>query len=140
MKAYLDTSAIVPLLTSDALTTRAMKFLADQTPILLVSDFAAAEFSAVIARRARTRELTGAEAHEIFSNFDIWRLSETRGLYLSTDDIRAAESFVRRLDVTLLAPDALHIAMAKRANAALVTFDAKMAASAKNLGLELAVA
>jgi predicted nucleic acid-binding protein len=92
VKAYLDTSAIVPLLTSDALSARAMKFLTDEEPILLVSDFAAAEFAAVIARRVRTRELTVAEAHEIFSN------------------------------------------------AALVTFDVKMAASAKSLGLELAAA
>jgi predicted nucleic acid-binding protein len=45
---------------------------------------------------------------------------------------------IRQLDLPLLAPDALHIAMAKRAGAVLATFDTKMAASAKNLGLDLA--
>lgn len=48
--------------------------------------------------------------------------------------MKAAEAFVRRLDLTLRAPDALHIAMAQRNGAALVTFDEKMAACAKALG------
>ncbi len=59
---------------------------------------------------------------------------------LAADDVRLAETFIRRLDLTLLAPDALHIAMAKREGAALATFDAKMAASAQNLGLDVAAA
>jgi len=138
VQVYLDTSVIVSLFANDALNARALKFLNDEKPILFVSDFAAAEFAAAIARRVRTRELTDIGAREIFSRFDIWRLSATRTVLLAADDVRLAESFIRRLDMTLLAPDALHIAMAKRAGAALATFDTKMAASAKNLGLDLA--
>jgi predicted nucleic acid-binding protein len=80
------------------------------------------------------------EARETLSQFDIWRLSGTRSVLLAADDVRLAETFIRRLDLTLLAPDALHIAMAKREGAALATFDAKMAASAQNLGLDVAAA
>ncbi len=48
--------------------------------------------------------------------------------------MKAAEAFVRRLDLALRTPDALHIAMAQRVDATLVTFDEKMATCAKALG------
>jgi predicted nucleic acid-binding protein len=42
---------------------------------------------------------------------------------------------LRRLDLTLLTPDALHIAIAARIDATLVTFDRAMATSARALGM-----
>jgi len=59
VQVYLDTSVIVSLFANDALNARALKFLNDEKPILFVSDFAAAEFAAAIARRVRTREFIG---------------------------------------------------------------------------------
>jgi predicted nucleic acid-binding protein len=79
-----------------------------------------------------------AEAEEIFAKFDTWQLFETRSIELEPADVRMAESFLRRLDLTLLAPDALHIATARRTGAVLVTFDEKMRASAASLGVEIA--
>jgi predicted nucleic acid-binding protein len=49
-------------------------------------------------------------------------------------DIEAANAFLRRLDLPLRTSDALHIAICQRADASLATFDAKMKASAINLG------
>lgn len=51
--------------------------------------------------------------------------------------MKAAEAFLRRLDLTLRAPNALHIAMAQRTGAALVTFDERMAGCARVLGLQV---
>jgi predicted nucleic acid-binding protein len=45
---------------------------------------------------------------------------------------------LRRLDLTLRAPDAINIALAQRARAARATFDEKMAASATALKADLA--
>jgi predicted nucleic acid-binding protein len=53
-------------------------------------------------------------------------------------DVAAAEAFLRQMNITLLAPDALLIAIAQRTGASLVTFDSKMAASAQTLGLGIA--
>jgi predicted nucleic acid-binding protein len=92
----------------------------------------------VISRRVRTRELNKAEAKAIFRRFDSWKEARAQHIEIETADVAATEAFLRQLNLTLLAPDALHIAMAKRAGAALATFDTKMAASAKNLGLDLA--
>ena len=47
---------------------------------------------------------------------------------------RQRAAFLRRLDLTLRTPDALHIAIAQRLAAELMTFDQKMAASARALG------
>ncbi len=46
--------------------------------------------------------------------------------------------FIRRFDLALRTPDALHIAAAGRLSAKLATFDVKMAAAATALGLEIA--
>jgi predicted nucleic acid-binding protein len=48
--------------------------------------------------------------------------------------VSAAEAFLRRLDLNLRTPDALNIAIAQRVGALLVSFDEKMAASARALG------
>ena len=58
MSVYLDASILVALFTSDALTARADNFLRKNPSVLIVSDFAAAEFSSVIARQVRTKDIT----------------------------------------------------------------------------------
>jgi predicted nucleic acid-binding protein len=134
----MDSSVLVSLFTNDTMTTLAEKFASRQDLILLVSDFASAEVASVISRRVRTRELTRAEAKAIFRRFDSCKQTRAQYIEIESADVAAAEAFLRQLNLTLLAPDTLHIAMAKRAGAVLATFDTKMAASAKNLGLELA--
>jgi predicted nucleic acid-binding protein len=56
---------------------------------------------------------------------------------MDSSDFAGAEGLVRRLDLTLRTPDALHIAIARRAGAALVTFDKAMATVAGALGLSV---
>ena len=70
MKACLDTSVLVSLFCSDAHTHHARHILTIGWDALIVSDFAGAEFSAAIARRVRTADLSLAEAATIFSAFD----------------------------------------------------------------------
>ena len=55
-----------------------------------------------------------------------------------TSDIAAADRILRRLDVNLRTPDALHIAIAERIGATLVTFDRQMEAGARALGMAVA--
>ncbi len=80
----------------------------------------------------------GAGAQAIFSNFDTWAARTAQRVEILTADVKAAEAFVRRRDLTLRATDALHIAMAQRTGATLLTFDEKMAACAKTLGTPVA--
>lgn len=139
MRAYLDASVLVALFTNDALTARADAFLRGHKPVVLVSDFAAAELASAVARRVRMAELTAGEAQATFSNFDAWTARVAQPIETRAADVKAAEAFLRRLDLTLRTPDALNIAIAQRMDATLVTFDEKMAASATMLGTSVFV-
>jgi uncharacterized protein len=132
-EVYLDASVLVALLTDDPLTGRADAFMRTEKPVLVVSDFAAAEFASAIARRVRTGEITPDEARVGFSAFDAWTARVTRREQTKAADVSAAEAFLRRLDLNLRTADALNIAIAQRVGAALLTFDEKMAASARKL-------
>jgi predicted nucleic acid-binding protein len=137
MKAYLDASVLIPLLTTDPFATRARAFLRTEKPEVILSDWARAEVCSAIARRARTGEVTKIEASRIFSLLDVWAVRSTRQIGTIDADVRNAEASVRRLDATLRAPDAIHIAIAQRVGAHLATFDVKMAASARTLGADV---
>lgn len=138
MSVYLDASVLVALFTNDPLTTRADSFLRAKPSVLIVSDFAAAEFSSVIARHVRTKDITKNDAHVVFSNFDAWTELTTQRALINAADIIAAEVLLRRLDLVLRTPDALNIAIAQRMGATLVTFDKKMTTVARAIGVMVA--
>jgi predicted nucleic acid-binding protein len=140
VSVYLDASVLVALFTNDPLTARAETFLRADQLILIVSDFAAAEFSSVIARHVRTKDIRKDDARIVFSNFDTWTARTTQRAPISVADIIAAEILLRRLDLALRTPDAINIAMAQRMGATLVTFDKKMAAAARSIGAVVAKA
>jgi predicted nucleic acid-binding protein len=137
---YLDASVIVALLTNDVLTPRADTYIRACTPRLIVSDFAGAEFASVIARRVRTREVTEHSARTAFAELDAWIIRNTERVETTTADVMAATRELRRLDLPLRTADALNIAIAQRVDATLMTFDEKMAAAARILGVRVAEA
>jgi predicted nucleic acid-binding protein len=138
VSVYLDASVLVALFTNDPLTARADTFLRANPSVVIVSDFAAAEFSSVIARHVRTKDITKNNARVVFSNFDAWTASTTQRALINPADIIAAEVFLRRLGLALRTPDALNIAIAQRMAATLVTFDNKMATAARAIGAVVA--
>ncbi len=50
-------------------------------------------------------------------------------------DMRVASTFVRRFELGLRAPDALHVAVCHRLGLPLFTFDERQAAAAERLGV-----
>lgn len=138
MTVYVDTSVLVPLFTTDALSERADRFFDETLPAVLLSDLACAEFASAMARKARTAVLSTDQARAAFTAFDAWTSQQSTRVQVSSADITLAESFIRRLDLTLRAPDAMHIAMAIRLGAPLATFDRAMEDSARALGCALA--
>jgi predicted nucleic acid-binding protein len=102
--AYLDVNVIVPLFAVDTLTDRAKKALRSLHDDLIVSDFSIAEFSSVIARRVRTRDLRADEARTAFSNFDAWCARHVTWVKLESIDIVGATALMRRLDLSVRTP------------------------------------
>lgn len=140
MKAYLDTSFIIALHVEDPHSDRANSYMLDNQPEIIVSDFATAEFSAAIARHVRMGKTTAQGAKTTFANFDAWMYLFTERAETNSTDVKAAEAFIRRLDVNLCTSDALHIAIALRIGAALASFDERMAANAGILGMPVVAA
>jgi uncharacterized protein len=87
--------------------------------------------------RCRMKILTVDEARDAFADFDMW-IAKMVSSETGSPDIRAAESILRRLDLNLRAPDAIHIALAQRLGAELATFDTRMAECAQALGAPVA--
>jgi predicted nucleic acid-binding protein len=140
VSVYLDANVLVALFTNDPFDARAWGFLERQQPVLIVSDFAGAEFAAVIGRRVRMKILSNVEARQAFAYFDSWTTESTQQTETIAGDLAQAAALLRRLDTNLRTPDAIHIAIARRLGADLLTFDRKMAASAKALGVPVASA
>jgi predicted nucleic acid-binding protein len=140
LKVYLDASVLVALLTTDPLTARADAFMRAQAPVIVISSFAAAEVVSAVARRVRTREISADEAKATFSAMDAWIARKGGRTPTINADVRRADVVMRRLDLNLRTPDALHIAIAERLGAEMATFDDRMVAAARVLGLSVTTA
>jgi predicted nucleic acid-binding protein len=135
MSAYLDASAILPTLVAEAGSAAVDRFMSEETESLIVSEFAAAEVASALSRLVRTGALAEEVATARLAHFDAWRAASTSDLDLQASDIRLANIFVRRFDLMLRAPDALHAAACRRADLRLVTLDRRLAAAATELGV-----
>jgi len=135
---YLDASVLVTLLVIDPSTARAEAFLSAHPEIVVVSDFGVAEFSSAVRRRVRSRDLTPEDAQLAFFNLDTWVARSAYREEVTAADLDAANRILRRLDVHLRTPDAIHVAIAQRLGATLVTFDRSMAVGARALGMAVA--
>lgn len=138
MSIYLDVNVLVALFVVDPLNARADKAMRGLHDDLIVSNLSIAEFSAVIARRVRTRDLSGSEARTAFTQFDAWCADYARAMEMDGSDVATAIVWMRRLDLPLRTPDALHIAIAQRTGCKLLTFDRTMAKVARMLGVAIA--
>lgn len=139
MSAYVDTNVLVSAFAADDLGLRALSALRTLPGSPIVSDFTAAEFSSSIARLVRMHELTADTAREIFSDFDLW-IQKTLRVNIESSDITEAEAILRRLDIPLKTPDALHVAAARRLDVPLLTFDRQLGRCATELGVPVAPA
>lgn len=139
MRVYFDASLLVSLFVADALATRAEIFVKQFSPTPVVSDFASAEFASAVSRLARVGSLNAPETTAVFSEFDMWRANTSASCRVESEDIVACEGFLRRIEPPLATADALHIAVARRLDLPLATFDRQMARAALALGVNLAV-
>jgi predicted nucleic acid-binding protein len=135
LSGYLDASVMLPMLIKEPSSAAVDAFMATVQPELWVSDFAAAEVASAISRLVRTGRLQAIDAAARLSEFDIWRAAMTSSVDIQASDARLAYIYVRRLDLHLRAPDALHVAIARRLDVALVTLDRRMATAATELGV-----
>jgi predicted nucleic acid-binding protein len=139
MSLYLDASVLVPTVVVEPISPAVVEFLLSGVDDLTVSDFAAAEVASALSRLVRMDRLTITEAKERRADFDAWRAGETENADMGAHDCRLANSYVRRFELKLRAPDALHAAICRRLDLRLVTLDRRLAAAARELGIDAVV-
>jgi predicted nucleic acid-binding protein len=135
---YLDASFVVSLFVRDAHTHKADRWIEKAAGSIVLSDFCAVEFAAVMSRSARAGRLSQAEAHAVIADFDAWRSQVATSHYLGSADMTLADKLVRDFATKLAAADALHLAAAMNAGASLVTFDDRLAEAAAMQGVGIA--
>jgi len=133
--AYLDASAILSTLIDEPRSVAVDGFIAAVSEPLVISEFAAAEVASALSRLVRTRIIDPEDAAARLSDFDAWRATAATELDFQASDMRLAQVYVRRFDLRLRAPDALHAAACRRAGHSLVTLDRRLAFAAEALGL-----
>ena len=137
MSLYLDTSVLVALVVGEAGRPVAQAVLEGATGPVLLNGFARAEFASAVARRVRAGDTPRAHAAAFLAALDAWA-EELTPCGVEAADIAQAEAWLRRLDLNLRTPDALHLAAARRLDARLATLDRAMAEAARALGVPLA--
>ena len=139
MSLYLDASVLMPTVVVEETTDAVGQFLSAGADDLVVSDFAAAEVASTLSRLVRMDLVAASEAVDRLVDFDAWRAGATENAEVSAPDARLANTYVRRFDLKLRAPDALHMAICRRLDLSLVTLDQRLARAARELGLDVQV-
>jgi uncharacterized protein len=139
LSAYLDTSVLLPTLIAESATEAVYDYLGAGEQELLVSDFAAAEVASALSRLIRMAILTDGDASARLADFDAWRGAMSIPVDIGASDARLAYIYVRRFDLGLRAPDALHLAITRRLAATLITLDRRLATAAREMGIAVKV-
>jgi uncharacterized protein len=136
VSVYLDANILVALLIPDPLTPKATAAVAKLADPLVVSDLAGLEVASTVARKVRDGAISAKDGRVALANFDAWIAAAER-IELDGVDVSAADAIVRRFDINLHGSDALHVAIALRIGASLLTLDGKMKTNAKKLGVQV---
>lgn len=136
MTAYLDTSAMVPIHVAEATSGAMAELIGAIESVPYISDFGAGEFASAIARLARMDLATSAQAKKLFAAFDLWIEDSVELLAIEPRDIAFAGQIVRRIELGLRLPDAVHLAVCANRNLTLVSLDKTLLAAAVNCGVE----
>jgi predicted nucleic acid-binding protein len=136
VKFYLDASFLVALLVEESGSTAADLWWQTAAGDRIISSFAAAEVAAAISGGLRKRRFTEGQAGAALDDFDLLR-SVCDPVVPGPEAFDLAETLVREFSLKLAAPDALHLASAMVADAALVTFDARLADAARATGAQV---
>lgn len=130
---YLDTSCLPPFFTTETASARARKFFALEAPAapFCISHWTMAEFHSAIAQKVRMGLLTPALQSEVLSAFESLARAHFDCWPLLAADFLDAAALCDSAKLNLRAGDALHLAIARRQKAVLVSLDTNLLKAAK---------
>lgn len=135
MSLYLDASVLVALLRNETGTEQAYALVTSATEPLVVSDYAVGEVASTISRYVRTGEMEESAARDRLDAHDEWVRAAAALITTDPVDIQDGARLVRRFELQIKLPDAIHLAACRRRGDRLATFDRRLARRATGLGV-----
>jgi predicted nucleic acid-binding protein len=136
--AYLDTSALVPMVVTETGTPHVLAWLAAQRgPRTRISNWTRAELVSAISGKVRASVIAAEDAASALAWARAELLPQFALVIVEPADMDDAEALLERFELGLRAGDALHLAIARRLGEPLLTFDRRLAAAAESLGVEV---
>lgn len=134
MTFFFDTSAFAASAFKDLGYERIDAWVEATDAELAFSSWTSGEFAVAVSRQVRATGLDDQIGYALIARADTY-LGTWVKLVIEGEDVETAASWVRNIDLSLSLPDALHIAIARRTGARLVTTDRQQFAAAKILGV-----
>ncbi len=135
---YVDTSVIVPLLTTEPKTGAVTVWFAGLRDAPTCSDWLLTEFSSALSIKLRTGQITEANAKRVRKEFELLADGGLRIVPVSRDAFRQAANMAQQHGHGLRSGDSLHLAVALELEAShMSTLDGTLAANAKRNGMKL---
>jgi predicted nucleic acid-binding protein len=136
MRRYFDTSLLVAALIREAGTAAAKTYLsACGDEPLFISRWVITEFFSALAFKVRTGTITTGEQCAALTMFRPFSTLRLQVVNVESVDFEVAAGMSDHSAVALRAGDALHLAVCRRLESRLATFDAGQAAAANHLGV-----
>ncbi|UCH25504.1 MAG: type II toxin-antitoxin system VapC family toxin [Trueperaceae bacterium] len=120
----------------DVHTPKAVHFIEKHTGQLVISDWVRVEMTSALGIQLRRNDISRALANELLTNFSHHCSGRFyQQIAVTTIHFSEAERLLRPLNRNLRSADALHLAVAKLENLALVTADGALANIAREEGV-----
>jgi uncharacterized protein len=115
---YFDTSFLAPLILPEPTSAKITAFVRGLPVVeLAVSHWTKIEFSSLLARKVRTRELDPEAAERADARFEIMAGDSFAVFLPDADDFALAKQYLGKFETGLRAGDALHLAIAANRHA-----------------------
>jgi len=133
---YLDTSALGALFFRETAASAILETLEKHRTVeFSVSAWTLGEMASVDAIKERTGQIDAKEKAAGLATFDHFVSDSLKRVEVDPGDFRAAAVLLDAPNLALRAGDALHLAIARRLRAALVTLDQRQASAAQHYGI-----
>lgn len=133
-RIYVDTSLLTAYYCPERDSALVQTYLTSGIDIA-ISRLTETELASALSRKVRMGELTSGHARKVLQLFDSHVGTAFELLPVTITDLSAATRYIRRFDTALRTLDAIHAAVAVRANATLATADVRLSEAATALGI-----